>query len=349
MRLDLGIEDDSRRIQREPAPEAARETAQRGPAPSVDAGPVERRVEELSRRAAENRFPKIPAREYPQHTTIPIHREPAERHVRSRHHLQPALVGLKLHEQEKQLLLEAGRFRVLTVKDIAKNIYAGDERAARSSLRYLKEQGMISLDTVNARRDGRARPVERIDVVTLTKDGEKLARHANALEPGQRLYHGLVKPREVEHDAQIYRAYMKEAARIERAGGANLRVQLDFELKSQIQKAIHAEQKANSDRDISEIKQQVARQFELPYVNDGIQIPDARIEYDLPRKGDPTVDQGPRTGHDDIEVLTAAYSPSHLRSKAQAGFHVYASASDRASLTAKIEDDHHLMERVLDL
>ena len=55
------------------------------------------------------------------------------------------------------------------------------------------------------------------------------------------------------------------------------------------------------------------------------------------------------SGHDDIEVLTAAYHPGHLRAKAQAGFHVYASASDRATLTTKIENDHHLMENILEM
>ena len=66
-----------------------------------------------------------------------------------------------------------------------------------------------------------------------------------------------------------------------RRAAANLRVKLDFELKSDIQKAIYAERKAEPERDMDEIKQQVAQQFDLPYVNDGIQIPDARIEYDL--------------------------------------------------------------------
>jgi hypothetical protein len=349
MRLDLGIEGDDRRIAREPGSRVETRTPRQDPSPPSDAGPLERRLEELARRAGENKFPKIPPREYPRGPAVSIQQDPAERHVRSRHHLQPALVGIRLHEEEKQLLLEAGRFRVLAVKDIAKNIYAGDERAARGSLRYLKEQGLISLDTVNARRDGRSRPVDRIDVVTLTRSGEKLARHTNAVDRGQRLYHGLVKPREVEHDTQIYRAYLKEAARIERAGGTNPRVQLDFELKSEIQKEIHTEQKANPDREMAEIKRQVAQTFDLPYVNDRIQIPDARIEYDISPNENPDIDPGPRTGHADIEVLTGAYSRGHLRSKAQAGFHVYAPASDRASLSAKIEDDHHLMDRVLDL
>ena len=92
---------------------------------------------------------------------------------------------------------------------------------------------------------------------------------------------------------------------------------------------------------MAEVKQQVAQQFELPYINGGIQIPDARIQYDI--------DQGSRTGHEDIEVLTAAYHSGHLRAKAQAGFRAYASSSDRASLSAKIEDDHHLMENILEL
>ena len=35
--------------------------------------------------------------------------------------------------------------------------------------------------------------------------------------------------------------------------------------------------------------------------------------------------------------------------QAQAGFHVYASSSDRATLTARIEGDHHLMENILEL
>jgi hypothetical protein len=134
---------------------------------------------------------------------------------------------------------------------------------------------------------------------------------------------------------------LKEAERIEQAGGKNLRVQLDFELKANIQKAIYAERKAAPERDLNEIKQQVAERFDLPFVDNGIQIPDARIEYDL--------DQGSRSGHQDIEVLTAAYRPGHLRNKAQAGFHLYASSADRATLSARVEDDHHLLDHILEL
>jgi hypothetical protein len=166
-------------------------------------------------------------------------------------------------------------------------------------------------------------------------------RETSGLPENQKLYSGLVKPREIEHDSQIYSAYLKEAERIEQAGGKNLRIQLDFELKSKVQKAIYAERKAAPERELSEIKQQVAERFDLPFVDNSIQIPDARIEYDL--------DQSSGSAHQDIEVLTAAYRPAHLRHKAQSGFHVYASSADRATLSAKIEHDHHLLERILEL
>ena len=89
------------------------------------------------------------------------------------------------------------------------------------------------------------------------------------------------------------------------------------------------------------IKQEVAVQFDLKFTDDSIQIPDARIEYDL--------DQGSRTGRSDVEIATAAYRGKHLSAKMQAGFHIYASASDRATLTARIEDGHDLMRGMLDL
>jgi hypothetical protein len=176
--------------------------------------------------------------------------------------------------------------------------------------------------------------------VTLTKQGERLARESADLSPEQKLYNGLVKPREAEHDTQIYRAYLKEAERIESAGGGNLRVELDFELKSKVQKAIRAAQKADPTRDMNEIKREVATQHELPFVRNKIEIPDARIHYEM--------DQGSRTAFSDIEVVTAAYRPGHMRAKAQAGFRMYASASDHSRL-GKVEDEQHIFDWVMEL
>jgi hypothetical protein len=343
MRLEIDFDDDARydRRDREPNRSTERESSRKEPEPLVPPGPLDRRIGDLREQAAQSRLPEIPRRQYERHRTegpsIQRDREP----VRSRHHLPPGFSGIRLHEQEKKLLGEAGRFRVVALRDLQRTIYGGDERALRSDLRYLKQQGLVAHDLVNARRDGRSRSIERIEVVTLTPSGEKLARQSNSFSPDQKLYHGLVKPREAEHDSQIYRAYQKEWEQIEKEGGSNPRVRLDFELKSEVQKAIYAARKEDPERDLDEIKQQIAAEQKLPIVDGQIQIPDARIEYDQ--------DQGARTGYSDIEVVTAAYHPGHLRAKAQAGFHTYVSGRDAGTLTARIEGEHHLMDHILDL
>lgn len=325
----------------------------------LEPSPLEIHRESLKARAANRQpMPQVtrgkrdrsvrPERDREQGERTVSHDRPRDRRPR-RQTIPQQVIGMSLRDEERKVLAEVGRFRVVATHDLAETIYDGRRSRMEHDLAFLRDKGLIEVDAVNARRDGRGGRIERIEVVTLTKEGRSLARMTGGLPQDQKLYAGLVKPREVEHDAQIYRAYLREAGSIERKGGTNLRVQLDFELKSQVQKAIYAERKANPQRTIEEIKQQVAKQSDLPYVNGGIQIPDARIEYDQPRRDAREVDQGSRTGHEDIEVLTAAYRPGHLRSKAQAGFHVYASSSDRATLTAKIEDDSHLMQNILEL
>lgn len=293
----------------------------------------------IERRRAE------PARDVPRERRRPVASADPRRPARTADNV----VGLDLRPEEKQLLREAGRFRVVRTADLREALYGGKGRPLENDLKYLRDKGLIETQQVNLRRDGRRRTIERAEVVTLTKAGRSLLIKQGDLPKGQKVYAGLVKLREVEHDSQIYRAYQKEAERIERSGGTNLRVRLDFEIKADMQKAICAERKADPKRDMAEVKEQVARQQELPFVDGKIQIPDARIDYDLPRETEQDIDQGSRTGHQDIEVLTAAYHAGHLRAKAQAGFRNYASTSDRATLTAKIEDDSHLMENILEL
>lgn len=329
----------------------------RQPDTPLKPSPVETRRGALDARAADRReMPQIPQNRRPQHIAhesgpgqhmIAVDRQMDQRPRRQT--IDPQAIGLALREEERKLLTEVGRFRVISTRDLAETIYHNRSSRMERDLAFLREKGLIHVDTVNARRDGRGGRVKCIEVATLTKGGQSLAQAIGELPQDQKLYVGMVKPREVEHDAQIYRAYRKEARRIEEKGGTNLRVRLDFELKSQIQKTIYAERKANPTRGVQDIKEQVARKFELPFVDGGIKIPDARIEYDLPRHGDQDPDQGSRSGHEDIEVLTSAYRPGHLRHKAQAGFHVYASSTDRATLTSKIEGEHRLMERIMEL
>jgi hypothetical protein len=350
MRLDIPQEVPRRRDGDQTAPNAADALTSERKLPD---NPIRHRLNLLEARAAEHRWnhPRVerkrqdPSRDVQHARRRPIASADPRRPARSASNV----VGLELRPEERQLLREAGRFRVVRTADLRETLYNGRSRPLENDLRYLRDKGLIETQHINLRRDGRRRTIERVEIVTLTRVGRNLLIKQGGLPQDQKVYAGLVKPREIEHDSQIYRAYQKEAERIERNGGAHLRVRLDFEIKADVQKAIYAERKADPKRDIAEIKQQVAEHFELPFVDGRIQIPDARIDYDLPQNSGPDIDQGSRTGHQDIEVLTAAYHAGHLRSKAQAGFHNYVSASDRSSLTAKIEDDSHLMENILDL
>jgi hypothetical protein len=328
-------------------------TEARTPARKLPDNPVLHRLKPLEGRSADLR-PSPPLierkrREQTQETPRERRRPVASSDPRRPARAAGNVVGVDLRSEEKQLLREAGRFRVVRTADLRESLYNGKARPLENDLRYLRDKGLVKTTHINLRRDGQRRQIERVEVITLTKDGRRLLIKDGDLPKDQKVYAGLVKPREAEHDSQIYRAYQKEAERIERSGGTNLRVRLDFEIKSEVQKAIYAERKADPSRDMAEIKQAVAQRHELPFVDGKIQIPDARIYYDLPRNPEQDLDRGSRSGHQDIEVLTAAYHAGHLRSKAQAGFRNYASASDRSSLTAKIEDDQHLLENILDL
>jgi len=352
MRLDFGIPDDIPDARRERDSERRPSEASRTPrsVPALPPTPLELRREIMREQAAHKRpldIPKSTRQRGPDCPRPERKREFSPERQREVHprirrdRLPPLHLGLQLRPEEMKLLSEVGRFRVVTVRDLSETVYRGEKGQLTRDLQFLRDKGLVSIDFVNARRDGRLQKVERIEVVTLTRTGRALVRHRGELRPDQEVYAGLVKRREVEHDSQIYRAYLKEADRIEQLGGRNPRIALDFELKAKVQRAIYHERKANPERDLKDIRQEVADEMNLPMVDGQIQIPDARIVYEL--------DQGARTAFSDIEVATAAYRPGHLRAKAQAGFRIYASARDRSRLSAQIEGEHHTLDYILDL
>jgi hypothetical protein len=122
-----------------------------------------------------------------------------------------------------------------------------------------------------------------------------------------------VKPRELAHDVQIYRAYQIERARLEADGSRVIRVMLDYELKREYQAFLNrpdrpAESTLETDR------QAFAEAHKLPVVDGHLEIPDLRLEIERP---DGTHDVR------DIEVVTAHYSRSQIAGKVKAGFALY--------------------------
>ena len=281
-----------------------------------------------------------PGRTRTQQHSLELSRERPMPPRRKRRERGPAL-GLELRSEERRLLLEVGKFRVIAASDLEREIYKGNSGQFRHDLEFLKQNGLVERHVLNLRRDGAGDRIRRFDAVTLTEEARKQLVLSGHAPEGQELYSGLVKPREAEHDAQIYRAYLKEAAEIERAGGQNIRVHLDFELKREINRAVLQLRKADRTRDAENIKQEVADRFDLRIQNHRIVLPDARLEYELPGGGG--------SSHIDIEVATSAYHRSHIASKVQAGFKLYISSGDIGRLGAGVTDDHDLMSQILDI
>jgi hypothetical protein len=89
----------------------------------------------------------------------------------------------------------------------------------------------------------------------------------------QEFYAGLKKPREVEHDSQVYRAYLREAGRLAERGARIDRVELDYELKGEYQQWLHERDRdrddadGRPDREPHEIEEW-AHDHDLPYFED---------------------------------------------------------------------------------
>ena len=272
MRLTVDLPDDRQRRDMD-VPDHPTEVLPDLPSPPpADALAV--RMERNEHLAKQSTFTNI-AR--PRHVNLPASPEVGERprvERRPRRDYDPRNdvgIGIHLRPQEIKALTDVACFRVVNVRDLADNVYSGDRSALERDLSFLAKKGILSVHSVRARRDGTLRQPERLQVVTLTRPGKDLVREVAGLRSGQQIYAGLVKPREVEHDTQIYRAYLKELDRIEKLGGTNPRVTLDFQIKRNVQSAIYAERKAEPERNLNEIKEQVACQFDLPYVDNHIQ------------------------------------------------------------------------------
>jgi len=235
-----------------------------------------------------------------------------------------------LRESEIHTLSEVGRFRVVAPPDLAKYGYARDSARMERDIRRLKEQSLLTEKTLEISHK------KTLRVFTLTKEGQRLLKKTNRLPEEQAVYHGLVKPREAKHDADLYRVYHKEADRIERAGGRPVRVILDYELKRDLNRDLAA---LGPEKDDPDAKELIAEKHRLRVVNGRIPVPDVRIEYETAQH---------ELSRVDLELATRHYRPRGLAAKTRAGFSLYSRPED-ASRLRRILNDQDLTAGILAL
>ena len=247
---------------------------------------------------------------------------PRAYHVRDRAYL--------LRDSEMNSLREVGKFRVIPVPDLAKFAYAGNRERMERDIRALARKSLVRDKTLEISRK------KTLRVVTLTKAGHRVLKNTNQVADDQPIYHGLVKPREVKHDADLYRLYQKEVARIERAGARPVRVLLDYELKRNLNRELA---RLGPGKDNPDRKREVAERHHLRVVNGKIAVPDLRVEYENPEL---------ELRHVDLELATRDYRPRAMAAKAAAGFSLYARSED-ASRLRRVLDEREITAGILTL
>jgi hypothetical protein len=213
----------------------------------------------------------------------------------------------QLRESEWRTLETIGTFRVVAATDVVG--LARDEAGTRADLRHLADVRLVQQKTAIVDH----KPTR---LVVLTRDGKSLLeqhRSARDEHEKQQYYAGFVKPRELAHDAQLYRAYKAERSRLEAEGGRVTRVVLDYELKRDYQAFLNRSDRPEG-ATLQADRAAFAEAYGLPIVDDHLELPDLRLEVELADGS-----------HDvrDVEVVTAHYSRSQLAGKVKAGFSLY--------------------------
>ena len=209
-----------------------------------------------------------------------------------------------LNSNQAAMLRDVGAFRTITAESLRRHLYQGDAERFKKDLSNLTDQRLV---TVQPDSKGKDR------YVSLTRDGKGVIESHLRSNSNQSVYSGIVKKRELRHDAAIYDVYQKEAQKISKSGGTPKRVVLDFELKKNINRQLAKIQNL-SPAERERQRKEIAETHELKVVNGKIQIPDVRVEYESRDQEQCKVD---------LECVTGHYKAGQIAVKRAAGFKLY--------------------------
>ena len=182
-----------------------------------------------------------------------------------------------LNEEQKETLVEIGRFRTVNVRMCFDSDTAVEKRAFKQDLRNLKARELVTSEGVKHGKSGR-----QFDVVVLTVRGGEIRgdwSSQTVLGPDrQEIYAGLLSrtksltmPGSTECTRLKQRESSKRAAKVRR-------VVLDYELKRKVFSKLNEEPK----REIRNTwKQGANRRRRTQYRKRAYSIPDLRIEFEI--------------------------------------------------------------------
>jgi hypothetical protein len=233
-----------------------------------------------------------------------------------------------LRDSEVAVLIQIAKFRTVKTDDLVEIQYQGNAEQATQDLRNLTAHGLILRRTLSG--------TEKEQILTVTRSAHAFLdrNRPQGLAVNQSLHHGFVKPREVRHDATLYRLYETVSEKIEKDGGTKLRVVLDYELKRDLYRELAKLKSLPLSEQVAR-RDQIAQEHGLKVVDGKIPLPDLRIEYETRDHEQSRVD---------LELATRDYRGHHLAEKGKAGFSIYAPADDASRVRAAVQDPHLISE-----
>jgi hypothetical protein len=210
----------------------------------------------------------------------------------------------ELNGDDSRALAAVGTFRVVPEQDLDRG---------HDTLRHLRNEGLVeSVDLAGHERG-----------LTLTKEGRDLLdSHTLGRDGGteQAFHAGVSRPREIDHDANLYATFCQEEARL-RDDHPNLeirRVIFEQDLKREYQEFLQDQNRNRSASDgrparTADAIRDWAREHDLPYFDGQVHFPDYRIEYEVDG----------REHREDVELFTPHYRGAHAASRGKTGFRIY--------------------------
>ena len=222
--------------------------------------------------------------------------------------------GLDMTERVHACLQEVGLYRCASHRDLVEAHFSGNSFAAAKGLERLVRSGAMQQHQARGPNGG------TFTVYTLTKSGAALAQRLavkRGLDPEQRAWAGMVKPREAAHDADVAKACRKEIEALTARGGRLRRILIDAELKGVLAKRSETARAKEGKEEADRARQKAAAELHLPCNDQGhVQIPDAQIQY---------VDESGNIGRVNVEVTSDQYSGASIQAKSGAGFSMHGS------------------------
>ncbi len=201
-------------------------------------------------------------------------------------------------------------FRVVSYRNVQEECFDGHAFTVGKGIGHLLAQKLVEVHAVQPRRARAGSEGRGFKVLALTPAGAARVRdRRRARGSDRRVWQGLVRPKELEHDAGVSELVLETVDRVESLGGKVTGVRLEAELKAEVARAVKTAERNGGDR--ARARRRAAGAVGVPVDEDGAcHFPDALVVVKDEEGVESTLA---------LELVTGSYSRSQVRRKMQMG------------------------------